>query len=368
MGEHGHMGKLSFRSATAVLLVFYIGSGHVIGMSSGLGVDGWLAQLAGFALAAPLLLILARLVQIMPGMGLYDMLEHTLGRWFAIIASILYFCYFLLLAASVRLYHGTFLQITGLPNTPLLVILLTLFVVCTYLAKSGVLAVGKWSMILAAVLIVFAVGLTLFAIPSMRLQNLLPLGTSGGRAIVEGGYRFALFPFGEAVVLLALFGGLERKVNPYRLFLFGAALAVCFFALTFLRDAAILGGRSMDTLRYPHFQAASVIRVGGMETRIEFLATIPFVLAGLTKVAVCLLAASGAVRGVFRFSSRGRVLIPVALASVGLSLALFDGFLDMISSSVVYWTALPFLQVGIPLLMWGVAEAKNRGRPASAEK
>ncbi|MCL2567970.1 MAG: GerAB/ArcD/ProY family transporter [Oscillospiraceae bacterium] len=367
MYEKMYTSKLGFWHAVAVLLVFYIGSGQVIGVSSGLGGDGWIAQFAGVVLAIPLLLILARLVRLMPEVGLYEMLEYTLGRWLAIIASILYFCYFLFLAASVRLYHGMFLQITSLPNTPLLVIFLALFVVCTYLAKSGTIVVGKWSMILVAVLVIFAVGLTLFAIPSMRLQNLLPMGASGGRAIAESGYRFALLPFGEAVVVLALLGGLERKVNPYKLFLVGAAVAVCFFALTFLRDAAILGGRSMDTLRYPHFQAASVIRVGGMETRIEFLATIPFVLAGVTKSAVCLIAAVGAVRWVFRWADGSRILLPVAILSVGLSMVLFGIRVEVFAIPVVHQIFLPMVQVGIPVLMWVGGEVKARGRPGNAE-
>jgi len=362
------LSKLNFRGAVAILLVFYMGSGPVFSLSSGLGADGWIAQLIGFLLVLPLLFILARLVRLMPGMDFYGILGYTLGKWLAGVVTVLYFCYFITMAATVRLYYGTFLQLTSLPNTPLIVILLALFAICAYLAKSGAETLGKWSTLVGAMAIVGALFLALMAIPSMRLGNLLPVMASGGREILWSGYRFAVLPFGEAVVLLALFGRLERGVSPYRVFFFGALLAAVFFVLTFLRDAAVLGAESMDSLRYPSFQAASVIRMGVIEMRIESLWSVPLILIGATKAAVYLIAAVLAVRRLFGLVDGGAVLLPVAFFSVGLSGVLFYNLTALFSFPALHLVVAPLFQMGIPVVIWLVAEYRGCGRVVRAEE
>jgi spore germination protein KB len=353
------MSKRKVRGSVAMLLLLYMGSGNALGRSLGLGADTWIAYLLGLLLAAPLLLVLARLVQLTPGMDLYDMLDYTLGRRLAAIAAALYFFYFIALAATVGVRYGAFLQFTSLTHTPLIVILLALFAVCAYLAGSGVETLGKWSTLWAATALLAAVLLTLLAIPSMRLENLLPIAASGGGAIFRGGHRITRLPFGEAVVLLALLGHLDRRANPYRLFFLGATLAAGFFVLTFLRDAAVLGAGNMDSLRYPHFQAAGVLQVGAGMTRIESLASIPPVITGLTKAAVCLLAAAGALRRIFGLAHGGLVLIPLALFCVGLSMMLFDKRAALFAYPAVHLRIAPLFQLAIPVLMWLIAEGKR---------
>jgi len=362
------MSKLSFRSATAILLVFYMGSSDVLGMSTGLGADAWIAYLVGLLTALPLLLILARLVQLTPGMDLYAMLDYTLGKWLATIVSILYFCYFITMAAMVRGYYGTFVQLTSLPHTPLVVILLLFFAVCAYLAKSGVETLGKWSTLWGVAAISAAVLLTLLAIPSMRLENLLPIAASGEGAIVREGSRFAFLPFGEAVVMLALLGRLDRQASPYKLFFLGASLAAGFFVLTFLRDAAVLGGGSMDTLRYPFFQAAGVLQIGSGLARIEALVTLPVILTGLTKVAVCLIAAAGAARRILGLMEGDSVLVPIALFSLGLSVILFGNLTALSAFPNLHLRVALLFQIVIPVILWLIAEGKRLRKPVLAKE
>ncbi|MCL2588161.1 MAG: endospore germination permease [Oscillospiraceae bacterium] len=361
------MSKLNYKNAIAIVLVFYIGS-HMVHTPEGLGTDGWAAHLIGFVAVTPLLLILARLVQLMPRMDLFEMLEYALGRSIAIIVSLLYFLYFTVSSASVGAYYGSFLQLTSLPNTPFFVLLLALFGLCAYLAKSGGLTLGKWSVILGAVTVFTAVLLTLFAIPSMRAENLLPVVENGGRAIARAGARQAVFPFGEAIVFLALFGRLDQTGKSYKVFFLGAIFAAGVFILNFLRDAAILGAGGMDSLRYPFFEAAGVIRVGALETRIETLVTLPIVIAGLTTAAIYLFAATGAVRRVFGVKDSRALYLWLTLSAVGLAMVLFGNMRMLPSFSAVHFIVAPLFQLGFPVLIWLVAEVKSIRRPVIAEE
>ncbi|MCL2368776.1 MAG: endospore germination permease [Oscillospiraceae bacterium] len=350
--------KLSFRGAVAILVVFYLGSGAVFAVPRGLGTDGWIVQLIGFVMTVPLLLLFARLVRLMPGKDLFEMLSFAFGRILSVVISGLYFLYFILLAATMRVSYAEFVRLVSLTNTPLIVLLLAFFLVTAYLAKSGVLTMGKWSALLMALLLFVTVGVTLLAIPNMRLENLLPVASSGGSAILRGGGQFALSSFGGAVVFLALVGQLAGKASPYKVFLVGGAVACGFFVLLFLRDAAILGGVGMDNLLFPAYKAVSVIRVGSTGGSIAFLTALPFLAAGLTLVAVYLIAAARSLRWIFSLRDEHAIVVPQAFFSVGLAAILFPNLAALFSFPALHVYFAPLFQFVIPGFLWVVAEVK----------
>jgi len=351
---------LSLRGAIALLLVFYISGygiyGHAIDMAS----DRWMAAGVGLVMATPLFLILARLIRLLPGMDLFDMLEYAFGRVLGTLITVLYCVYFIAMAALAGRYHGAFLHLTTLPNTPLIVLLLILFAVCVYLAKSGVVTLGKWSVLIAILAILFAVGVTVIALPAMRLNHLLPLGVHSGQGLLWGGYRAAVLILGNGIIFLTLARRLDKKANPYGLFMFAAALAVAFFALTFLRDLAILGQGSMDTVFFSAYKAAGVLDLGGLGIRIESFVLLIALLTGITKIAICLLAAA---RGVSRITSQWNqtyTVFLVAATTLALAMILFPNLTSLFIFPGIYLHYAPVLQIGIPLLLWLIVEGKRK--------
>ena len=363
MQKHSFANGLSPWGAVAILLVFYISANGIFSFAYGLGPDGFLAQLIGFGMAAPLLLIFARLAQILPGMNLYDMLDYSFGRWIAWVLSLFYTLYFISLTAVAQVQYAAFIRLVSLVNTPLLVILLAFFALSAYLAKSGVQTLGKWSLLIGAVSVIFTLGLTLLAIPNMRFEHLLPIGTNTPASMLRSGGKFAVFPLGEAVVILALFGRLEKAEKPYKLFFFGALFALLFFLLTFFRDTAILGTALLDMLHYPSFTAAGVVQIGAIGGRVDIFFAGLMLLTGLTKAAICLIAANRGVRRMFSLSDEHALLLPLGFFSVGLSAVLFPNLAELFAHPSVHVYYAPLFQGVIPGLLWLLAEWKVRRKP-----
>jgi len=352
--------RLSLRGGVAILLVFYMSSYNVFGHAIGLASDRWIGLGIGLVMATPLLLILARLIRLLPGMDLFDMLEYAFGRVLGTVITVLYCAYFIAMAALAGRYHGEFLRLTTLPNTPLIVLIVALFAVCVYLAKSGAITLGKWSILVAALAVISAVTMAIFGIPAMGFNHLLPLGVHSGQGLLWGGYRSAVLGLGNAIILLTLAGRLDRKANPYGLFMFSAALAIAFFALTFLRDLAVLGQGSMDTFLFPAYRAAGVLGMGGLGVRIEVFVLLMALLTGAAKIALCLMAT---VKGVSRIGGRldRNFLAPlVAALALILAMSLFPNLTALFAFPGVYLRYAPVLQVGIPVLMWLIAEGKAK--------
>jgi len=347
--------RLSLRAGVAILFVLYVGRAGVNHATWGMGADAWLGMLLGFAFSLPMLLILARLVQLLPEMNLFEMLRYGFGRGLAYVLSALYFLYFLALAATV-LEQVQFVRFAGLPQTPLAVIVLFFFAAGIYLARVNVHAMGKWSVLAGLIIIGIALLLTLFALPHLRTLHLLPIGRSGDGVLLQGGYRFMVSPLGEAVVLLTLLGKRAKPRHPYRMFLFGAGFASLFFVLTFLRDRAILGASVMERVQFAPYHAASGIQIGALGSRVESLLTILVLLSGFTMLAVYLFAAS---RILPRSEGRGKLLFVAILAMVGV-LLLHAGVLAGVSLGALHLRYAPVMQSVIPALLWLVAEVKAR--------
>jgi len=350
---------LSFRSAVALLALFYIGHLGIYHAGQGLGADGWLAMLAGFALSVPMFLIFSRLTRLMPGANLFEMLEEGFGRVLSYVVAVLYLAYFLILASTV-LGQVEFMRAVSLPHTPLAVLLLLFFATATYFAYCGVLPIGKWSVLIICIAGAISVLLSLLSISNLRVFNLLPIGAVGGTAILRGGYRFMLTPMGAGVVLLALLGRSSKGLNYYKVFFFGGALALLFFLGTFLRDLAILGTQGIERLTYPAYQAASAIRFGAGGGRVESLVTVLVLLSVLTMLAVCLSAAAHAIRRVTLRQETRRMVIPAAVLALGLTLLLGTRYAQGFPLEAIYLRYAPIVQLGIPLVLWVVLELKMR--------
>ena len=232
--------KLSLHAVSAILLMFYFGRRAASHGTLGVGTDAWIAMLLGLLMSIPVLLILARLMQLLPEKNLFDMLDYSFGRTIARVICVLYLFYFMALSGSV-ITKVEFVRMSSLPHTPLLMLLLLFFAAGIYLAKSGILTIGKWSVFAACFVLGISLALTLLAIPSMHVSNLLPIGISNSGALIQGGYQFMLAPLGGAVIVLVFGGKRGKGTSPYRMLFFGAGLAALFFSLTFLRDTAILG-------------------------------------------------------------------------------------------------------------------------------
>ena len=349
---------LTLWGAVAILLLVFISGSGIFDFTYGLGPDGWIAQLLGLAMAAPLLLLFARLAHLLPGMSLYAMLEYAFGRWIARFLSLLYLLYFIGLAAAIQAQYAAFIRMISLVNTPLVVILLAFFTLSVYLAKSGTKTLGKWSLLLGVTAVVFALGLTLLALPDMRAEHLLPVGANSPASIVRSGGKFAIFPLGEAVVMLALLGPLDKRTDPYKLFFFGALFAVGFFLLSFFRDTAILGATLLDMLHFPSFTAAGVIQIGGIGGRMDIFFAGLLLLAGLTKAAACLIAANRGIRQVFSLSKENAALLPLGFFAAGLAAVLFPSLTELFAFPGIYVYYVPLFQGVIPFAAWFFAEIK----------
>ncbi|MDL2274014.1 endospore germination permease [Oscillospiraceae bacterium OttesenSCG-928-G22] len=352
--------QLSFRNGCNLIIIFIICTNVISGLPIGLKQDNWLGLLAAALLAVPVLFLYARLMKLMPGMHLFQMLETVFGKWAGRALSLVITVYCIHLAALVLRNFSEFFHITSFSQTPLAVILIALAMVSMYLAASGYATLGKWSgciLIAGASVMAFLVCASASA---MDFRNVKPVMEHSLGEIFSGGLKLASYPLFEVVILLTFADAMPRSKSPYKLLFAGMYLAVFFLLVIFFRSLLVLGAETLNTVYFPTYRAASIIRLGNFFERIESLTTFTYILAGITKISCCLIGAGNGFSTAFRLSSRRDVIVPVSLLTIAIAAIVHKSSVDMYAFVAPYRVFAPFFQVLIPLVLWIVAEIRFR--------
>ena len=353
--------KLSAQNAAAIIIIIQISNNIIFGFSSlhdGSGV--WLSLIAGVPVFFALMGMYARMVFLLPGKNIFQMTQYVFGRTVGIIVSVLFAFYFITLAGMIRGNYTQFVHLVLLSQTPYIVICLAFFCVCTYIAKSGVQVLGKWCKLMTLGAFVAVAAMVLASLHQADLQNLLPVNNRSLKELIPDSLNYLSLPFGETVLLLSMTDRLEEKSNPYKIFIFGTLISIPLLVVVLMHNIAVLGETLAANSYYPFYKAASVIRMGSIDTRIESVVSFALMLVGISKVAVAVTAGCEAVSSVFNLNNGNALIIPISFLTVAFSVIILRTTMetsDFVNIYRIY--ALPF-QVIIPAAVWIGAEIKTK--------
>lgn len=354
---------LCIKKMSALLIIFMLGSTVIIGGTTTLEQDAWVSVIGGALMAIPMVIIYARISKLYPNKNIYEICIELFGKFFGRILVVLLTWYAFHLGALVLRNYAEFVNISSKPETPQLAIILSMIVVIVYLVKSGIKTMGRWS-ILVVLIIVFIIGMNfiLSNADDNRFDNLLPFLNHSVKRILTDSYSLFTFPYAETIVFLSFFDSLDKKFSPYKAFLWSLAITVFLLLIVTIRNITLLGPFMLRISMFPSYAAIRLINVGKFLTKIEGIAMINYILLGITKVAVTLLATVKGITCFFNLKDYKTMTIPVALLMTVLAIIVYPNVLEMFEFlSLGYYPiyVIPF-QIVIPLLIWIMAEVKKK--------
>ena len=214
---------ISKKHVVSIILMFLFGSSVVMGVNAEAQQDSWLSLLIASVGVIPILLVYARIIRLNPGKDIFEILELLMGKVVSKVFIALMTWYALHLASLVLRNFSEFIHIAAMPETPQLVIMILMMLVTAYMAKSGIEALGRWT--LAAVpIVLFVVLLTvLLSVNKMEVSHLQPVMDHPFGEIAAVSFTLFTFPFAETVLLLGVAGAIKNDASPYKLYV-GASL------------------------------------------------------------------------------------------------------------------------------------------------
>lgn len=348
------------KEAICFLSIFIMGSTLILGIGGDAKNDAWIVAITGVIVSIPMLMVYAKLLSLFPEKGLYEILEIIFGKIISKIISVLYIWYSFHLGALVIRNFGEFINTVTMPETPMIVPMLCLGIVCIVAVKAGIEVMARVSAFVLPYLLLIMALVQLLGISSLNFEFIKPVLANGLKPILKGTFSIFTFPFAESVLFLEVLFNLKNKQSFKKVYLTSLFLAGGIILILTLRNIFILGSL-MGKLYFPAHIAVSRVNIGDFLERIEVTVAIVFVFGVFVKASVCLFVACKGITKLFNLRDYGSITIQMGLLMIYLAYIVYDDIMEMQKwafSTYAYY-AFPF-QAIIPVLMLILAKIKLR--------
>ncbi len=346
--------------ALAILMLFNFGSSVVMGVSTGVGQDSWIAMLFATAYAMPVMWMYARIISLNPGEGLFSAAERLLGKVLGKVVIALMSWFALHLCALVLRDFSEFIQVASMLETPQLPILIIMATTVYMLARNGCKALGKWSMATMPIVLGVVTMTVLLSFNIMNPEYFLPVLESPIGKIAAEAYKPFSFPFAETVVFLGIADFVRPSDSPLKIYMGGLLFSALVMLVIIARNLMILGPAVVAVDYFPSYSAVAIINLGDFFSRVEGSISVNFMLAGISKIALCLITASRGIASLFGIRDWRKLVAPTGLLAVMLAQNMYGSTMELFSFLNYYgFYAIPF-ELMIPILLWAVSEIRTR--------
>lgn len=352
---------ISDREGIALVVLFIIGESSIL--ISGLSAknDMWIAIILSMLAILPFMFLYGNLFNTFQNKDLLETIELVFGKFIGKAVILLYTWYAFDLAALVLRDFGNFVVTVTLPDTPIIVPLIGIMILCAWIVKEGIEVMSRWAyffLFLPGFLSFIAV---LFLIPQMDLNNLRPILHNGMKPVTKGAYEVFIYPFGETVIFTIVFSSLISKRSIYKIYTRGLLIGGFFLLMTSLTIVLVLGIHSASNIYFPGYSAASRIHVGELLHGVEVISAISFLLGGFTKTCVYLLAACKGIVTIFGYKNYRFIVIPISLLVVNLAYFEFDSIISYNAWIFDVWIYSAFLFIVIlPVIIFVITKIRKK--------
>jgi len=338
---------ISERQGISIMVLFLIGSSLVLGVGGEAGKDTWIVVILGILVSLPMVMVYSRIINIFPKKDFFQILEHIFGRVLGKIISLMYIWFAIHLGALVLRNFGEYIITVSLVETPMIIPIIFLLVLCVYVIKNGIEVLGRWGELALIIIISFIVLTVLTLLPEMEIDNLKPVLNKGAQPIIMGVFSIFAFPFAETVLFCIILTNLSKRKSSYRIYFWGLAIGGLTILVVVLRNILVLGETSYITTYFPSHKAVGRTDILDFIQRLEIIISINLLGGGLVKVSVCLFGASKGLASLFGYKDYRALVIPIALIMLNLSYLIYDSIMEMFQWAFKVWPYYAFIFQGV---------------------
>ncbi|RJQ28852.1 MAG: spore gernimation protein [Peptococcaceae bacterium] len=330
------------------------------------GQDAWLSII----LAAAGGMVMARLVVDLslrfPGRTLFQFPEIILGKAAGKAVALLYLWWFFQNGTENYRVFISFLQVSFMPETPLMVFMVFGLTMAAYGAYYGLEVIARTNQLFLPFVLVSVVGLFLLSVPEMTVNNLLPVFEASMIHLVKSAAA-PLAWFGEIITLAVLIPYLNRPQQAHRVALFGILGSAAIFEITVIGIMAIFSPALTTGYLFPVLNGARIIHLANFLERMELVLVVMWTIAGVMRVSLLhwvLALGSAQLLGLKDYRP---LILPVGVILAALFMLIHKGVLEEYYFLAWVWPlySLIIFEAGLPLLLLVVAALRGLGgKPA----
>ncbi len=329
--------KLNDIEITSLVLLFTVGTTLLFGAGSVAKEDSWICVIISTLLIIAIIKIYCKLLRLYPGKDLYEIFELISGRWVGKFIIIIYL-WFAIHSATLTYFNIVdFINFAGLPNTPILVIVICLAILNIWIVKKGLKIIGNWSVFFLSISLLLGVIIIVILVPVHNYENIKPILSQGFYNIYIGVVSVVTTSF-SGLIMFGFFG--EKYSSPEKFekaFIKSVICVGIIILIVTLQDVLVLGGENNIRANFPGYERFRRVRIGMAFQRPEIVISIIFIICEFLRSCIFVLAGAKALQRLFDFKEIEFCVTPVVMSCLNLYFMEYQSILVGVEFLIEVW-------------------------------
>lgn len=351
---------ISTKEGLSLIIMFIFGSTLVLGTGNIAKKDVGLAIIIAMLLALILVSVYIKILENFIGKDIFEINLIVFGKITGRAFNMFYTWFALHLGGLVLRNFGEFINIIGLTETPQIVSITALSLLCYWAMRNGIECISKISVFFLFIIMIMLALNLLLSIIAFDKTN-FTIYNINFSLVIKGAFSSLSFPFGESVVFLMIFSCLKDKASIKKTFVYGILISGFVILLVSLRNLLVLSENIMVRMYFPSYIAISRVEIADIFQRLEIVVAVSFLLTGFIKVCLCFLAATKGFSSVFNIGSYRKLAMPVSLLMINICYWSYENIMETNVWVVSTWPYYAlFFQAVIPIITLIAIKLRNK--------
>ena len=351
---------VSQKQASAVMIMYTLGSTLVLGAGGSAKHDVWLAILISMLMSVPILLIYSKIQMLYPGKNIYEIFDNVFGKVIGKIMSLMFIWYSFHLGSLVIRNFTEFIVTVSLPKTPQNIVGLFMIFLCIWAVKAGIEVICRWTAIMLPLTLFVVFSVTLLFAPLLNFKNLKPVLYFGMGPVIDSAFSVEAFPFAETIIFLAVLSHLREQKSVYKVYFLSLLISGISILMVSVPTLLSIGVPNIAVIFFPTYASVRLVNIGDFLQRLEITVATVFLFAGFIKTSICLYSTSIGVAHLLGLKSYRHIVALLGLAMSILSVIVYSNTSEMFDWSNNFYKYYAFIfQVILPVITFIVIIARK---------
>ncbi|MFC3803459.1 endospore germination permease [Cohnella sp. GCM10012308] len=326
--------------------------------------DAWISELISSVTGFVSIWVMCELARRYPGLTIEQYSSRILGKWLGKLAAANYAYYWFISISTITTQHTGFVNTLLLPESPFLVISLTLLVLSGAAAYMGIEVIARSNEFLTLLLLFLFIPLLILTVTEADAHLLKPVMENGLVPVLQGAVNPAGGFMNQVFILGWLLPYFQSSGKARRASIF-ALTGVTLMSVSLVLLTLMILGPLTGKLTYSFLSVVQYIGIEGSFERLEAIAVATWVIGCFIKIAVSVFIFSLCVSRLFGIRDYRDLVFPLALLSLVGSVWIFPNAAALLNYLVFTFPVLAFVnQTVIPLALLTVDAARRKTAPS----
>lgn len=328
------------------------------------GTDTWITVLAAYAVTILVVIGYTAIAKKYPGKNLVEINDAVFGPYLGKVFSVFYIWFFFEYMIHIAYYFNSFWITYIMTETPRVVFIIMLILVCGAAVRSGIEVIARCSALFAVMVPIMALLASALMLKDMDLFHFLPILEISPKDFIQSVHIILTIQFCDIVALLMILPYAEDNKKIRKPMLIAVSVSAALLLFVAFLSTAVLGVRMNDSTSVT-FAITREIDAAKVLTRLDVLIAITLLITVFVKISVFYYATVLGMAQILKLRSYKPLIVPIGIITIAIAANLYPSDMEQVYCAQYIWpfnaSLFEFILPAVTLVVIGIRSfAENR--------